>query len=65
MDGAPSGSESAQVWAGRVAGVVGEGSPEVVEEGGVSGGADVVEDGLEGGVGGDFGVGSEGTVGMQ
>ena len=40
-------------------GLVGEGSPEVVDEVGVSGGADVVEDGLDAGVGGDFGVGPE------
>jgi hypothetical protein len=40
-------------------GMVGEGSPEVVDEVGFSGGSDVVEDGLEARVGGDFGVGEE------
>ncbi len=37
-------------------GLVGEGSPEVVDEVGFSSGADVVEDGLDAWVGGDFGV---------
>jgi hypothetical protein len=40
-------------------GLIGEGSPEVVNEVGFSGGADVVEDGLDAWIGGDFGVGEE------
>jgi hypothetical protein len=40
-------------------GLVGESSPEVVDEVGFSRGADVVEDGLDAWVGGDFGVGEE------
>ena len=40
-------------------GLVGEGSPEVIDEVGFSSGADVVEDGLDAWVGGDFGVSPE------
>jgi hypothetical protein len=40
-------------------GLVGEGPPEVVDEVGFSGTADVVEDGLDAGIGGDFSVGPE------
>ena len=48
-------------WPGALEeiGLVGEGSPEVVDEVGFSRGADVVEDGLDAWVGGDFGVGPE------
>ena len=49
---------------GPSVGEVGEGSPEVVDEGGVSGGADVVEDGLEGEVEGDSALVRRRTVGM-
>ena len=40
-------------------GLIGQGSPEVVDEVGFSGGADVVEDCLEAWVSRDFGVGPE------
>ena len=40
-------------------GLVSQGSPEIVDEVGFSGRADVVEDGFDAGTGGDFGVGEE------
>jgi hypothetical protein len=40
-------------------GLVGEGSPEVVDEVGSSGGADIVEDGFDAWIGVDFGISPE------